>query len=109
MLLDLNLYFESYELNLQSSARAFYIDEAKEWTSKVSGAANPSLVAEYLRHVEGRIKEETDRCGKSLKGYVDLLSKESLVGIVVDEFIRKPIKSLLEKGQFNLGTFYNRD
>ncbi len=98
MIVDLDFYGEFNE-KLQDSTRAYYTDEVKSLLSSTSNADSVSI---YLKKVEVHIGEESKRCSKDLTGYIDPSSKESIVGIVLDEFLRKQIAVILDKGLFNL-------
>ena len=95
MFIDLELYSDVFHEKLQESTRAFYADEAR---ARVASLSAENAVAGYLKKAEARLKEEQERCSKGLKSYIDVISQESLQGIVIDEFIRKHISTLLSKG-----------
>ncbi|TPX36563.1 hypothetical protein SmJEL517_g01214 [Synchytrium microbalum] len=96
-LMDLGIYVSVFETPFLDRTETYYRAEADRQFAELEAAPGAESVARYLRHVEERLRQETDRCSQ-LSGYLDLASRKPLITVVETELVKKGVKLLLEKG-----------
>ncbi|KAJ3037082.1 Cullin-4 [Rhizophlyctis rosea] len=100
MFLDLSIYITAFEQPFRAATENYYRAESERMVADLevlSGSEAGRGVARYMGHVEGRLREETERCG-GVGGYVDVGSRKGVVGILEGEMVRRVVGVLLEKG-----------
>nr|BAB08502.1 cullin [Arabidopsis thaliana] len=87
MFTALGIYMESFEKPFLEGTSEFYAAEGMKYMQQ-------SDVPEYLKHVEGRLHEENERCIL----YIDAVTRKPLITTVERQLLERHILVVLEKG-----------
>lgn len=83
----LGIYTDRFEKSFLEATQAFYAKESEHYLAE-------SEVAEYLRHVEQRLVDESDR----VLHYLEPATKKPLIATVEAQLIEHHVASIIAKG-----------
>ncbi|TPX49800.1 hypothetical protein SeMB42_g00608 [Synchytrium endobioticum] len=95
--MDLGIYTHVFETPFLDRTESYYQTEAKKHFMEIEAAPGADSVARYLRHVEERLRQESDRCSSGT-GYLDIATRKVLITVTETELVKKGVKLLLDKG-----------
>ncbi|XP_010495750.1 PREDICTED: cullin-4 [Camelina sativa] len=87
MFTALGIYMDSFEKPFLEGTSEFYAAEGMKYMQQ-------SDVPEYLKHVEGRLHEENERCIL----YIDAVTRKPLIAAVERQLLERHILVVLDKG-----------
>ncbi|XP_013599040.1 PREDICTED: cullin-4 [Brassica oleracea var. oleracea] len=87
MFTALGIYAESFEKQFLECTSEFYAAEGMKYMQQYD-------VPEYLKHVEGRLHEENERCIL----YIDASTRKPLISAVEKQLLERHIHAVLDKG-----------
>ncbi|KAI9012912.1 Cullin family-domain-containing protein [Gaertneriomyces semiglobifer] len=102
MLVELSIYFSVFDAPFREASEQFYKDEGRQLTGALqNGEFTASALSQYLKHVEDRLQEETERSTPGI-GYLDVGSRKALLAIVDKQLVKEHIATILGKGMVDL-------
>ncbi|KAL0692924.1 hypothetical protein Bca4012_060104 [Brassica carinata] len=87
MFTALGIYTESFEKHFLECTSEFYAAEGMKYMQQYD-------VPEYLKHVEGRLHEENERCIL----YIDASTRKPLISTIEKQLLERHIIAILDKG-----------
>ena len=87
MFISLQLYHQVFEKQFLDSTNNFYREEANNWLREAE-------VSEYLKHIEKRLNEESDR----VLQYLDFSTKKQLISVCEQQLLQSHLDKIIEKG-----------